>query len=214
MFYGAAREVTGSCHGVEVNGKKILVDCGLHQGSDNGFGNSFAFHPGDISCVVITHAHIDHSGRLPLLAKQGFDGKIYATAPTCELLHIMLRDSAHIQETEAGWRNRKQKRAGDGAAQPLYTMEDAERVLKMLIPCRYNEIIDIGNGAKIRFIDAGHLLGSAYVEMFLSEDGTTKKVVFSGDIGSPGHPMIRDPEYIDQADFVIIWRKLVLCKKH
>jgi len=204
MFYGAAREVTGSCHGAEVNGKKILVDCGLHQGSDNGFGNSFAFHPGEISSVVVTHAHIDHSGRLPLLIKQGFGGSIYATEPTCELLSIMLRDSAHIQETEAGWRNRKQKRAGDGAAQPLYTMEDAERVLGMLVPCRYNDKIDIGNGAVIRFVDAGHLLGSAYVEMFLTEEGTTKKVVFSGDIGSTGHPIIREPEYIEQADFVVM----------
>ena len=204
MFYGAAREVTGSCHGVEVNGKKILVDCGLHQGSDNGFGQSFAFHPGEIESVVVTHAHIDHSGRLPLLVKQGFKGKIYATEPTCELLRIMLRDSAFIQETEAGWRGRKQRRAGDAAEQPLYTIEDAERVFTMLVPCRYGEIIDVTGGAGIRFVDAGHLLGSAYVEMFLTESGTAKKVVFSGDIGAPGHPMIRDPEYVKQADIVIM----------
>ena len=204
MFYGAAREVTGSCHGVEANGKKILVDCGLHQGSDNGFGQTFPFHAGEISSVVVTHAHIDHSGRLPLLVKQGFGGSIYATEPTCELLRIMLQDSAHIQESEAGWRNRKQRRAGDGAAQPLYTMADAERVLGLLVPCRYDSDVDIGNGTKIRFVDAGHLLGSAYVEMYLTEEGTTKKVVFSGDIGSPGHPMIRDPKYIEKADYVVM----------
>ena len=204
MFYGAAREVTGSCHGAEVNGKRILVDCGLHQGSDNGFGQNFAFHPSEIDRVVVTHAHIDHSGRLPLLVKQGFKGRIYATEPTCELLQIMLRDSAHIHEIEAGWRSRKQKRAGDNAEQPLYTMEDAERVFPMLVPCKYNKIIDTGDGASIRFIDAGHLLGSAYVEMFMKEGRVTKKVVFSGDIGAPNHPMIRDPEYINQADFVVM----------
>ena len=204
MFYGAAREVTGSCYGVEVNGKKILVDCGLHQGSDNGFGQNFAFYPGEVDRVVITHAHIDHSGRLPLLVKQGFHGKIYATEPTCELLEIMLRDSAHIQEVESGWRNRKQKRAGDVVAPPLYTMEDAEKVFSMLVPCRYDELIDTGDGASIRFVDAGHLLGSAYIEMLLKEDKVNKKIVFSGDIGVPGHPLIRDPQYIKEADYVVM----------
>ena len=204
MFYGAAREVTGSCFGVEVNGKKLLVDCGLHQGSDNGFGQNFAFYPGEIDRVIITHAHIDHSGRLPLLVKQGFNGKIYATEPTCELLKIMLRDSAHIQEIESGWRSRKQKRAGDKSAPPLYTMEDAEKVFALLIPCRYGTYLDTGDGAGIRFVDAGHLLGSSYVEMFLKEGKVTKKVVFSGDIGVPGHPIIRDPQYIKQADYVIM----------
>jgi len=204
MFYGAAREVTGSCHGVEVGGKRILVDCGLHQGSDNGFGQNFPFHPGDIDRVVVTHAHIDHSGRLPLLVKQGYKGNIYATEPTCRLLEIMLRDSAHIQELEAGWRSRKQRRAGDDAAQPLYTMADAEAVFPMLIPCKYDKVVNIGGGASIRFADAGHLLGSSYVEMWLSEGGVQKKVVFSGDIGAPDHPMIRDPSYIDKADYVVM----------
>ena len=204
MFYGAAREVTGSCHGIEVNGKRLLVDCGLHQGSDNGFGQSFPFYPGEIDYVVITHAHIDHSGRLPLLVKQGFKGQIFATGPTCELLHIMLRDSAHIQEVEAGWRSRKQKRAGDVIAEALYTMADAEKVFPLLVPCRYGEIIEVCKGAKISFVDAGHLLGSAYVEMFLTEGSESKKVVFSGDIGAPGHPLIRDPEYITEADVVIM----------
>ena len=204
MFYGAAREVTGSCHCVEVNGKKILVDCGLQQGTDNGFGQNFPFHAGEIDSVVVTHAHIDHTGRLPLLVKQGFNGNIYATQPTCRLLEIMLRDSAHIQELEAGWRSRKQKRAGDESAEPLYTMADAERVLPMLIPCRHDEIINIIKDVGIRFTDAGHLLGSSYVEMWLKEGTVSKKVVFSGDIGTPGHPMIRDPHYVKAADVVVM----------
>ncbi|MCL2226245.1 MAG: MBL fold metallo-hydrolase [Oscillospiraceae bacterium] len=204
MFYGATREVTGSCHCVEVDGRKILVDCGLQQGADNGFGQRFPFHPGEIDSVVLTHAHIDHSGRLPLLVKQGFKGSIYATEPTCKLLEIMLRDSAHIQEIEAGWKSRKQRRAGDETAQPLYTIEDAERVLPMLVPCRYDNKTNIASAADIRFIDAGHLLGSAYVEMWLREGGKSKKIVFSGDIGMPEHPVICDPKYIQEADFVVM----------
>ncbi|MCL2366680.1 MAG: MBL fold metallo-hydrolase [Oscillospiraceae bacterium] len=204
MFYGAAREVTGSCHCVEVSGKKILVDCGLQQGADNGFGQNFPFHPSEIDAVVVTHAHIDHSGRLPLLVKQGFKGSIFATEPTCSLLEIMLRDSAHIQEQEAGWRSRKQTRAGDETAEPLYTMADAERVFPLLVKCRYGEMIKIIKGIDIQFTDAGHLLGSAYVEMWLKEGVHTKKVVFSGDIGTPDHPMIRDPQYLKEADFVVM----------
>jgi len=204
MFYGAAREVTGSCHGVEVGGRKILVDCGMQQGADNGFGQSFPFHPGEIDNVVVTHAHIDHSGRLPLLVKQGFKGRIFATEPTCKLLEIMLRDSAHIQELDAMWRSRKQRRAGDDSAQPLYTMDDAERVFPMLVPCKYGKVVNIGGDTTIRFTDAGHLLGSAYVEMWLEEGGEKKKVVFSGDIGAPNHPIIEDPGYITEADVVVM----------
>ena len=204
MFYGAAREVTGSCHGVEINGKKILVDCGMHQGSDNGFGQSFAFNPAEIDYVIVTHAHIDHSGRLPLLVKNGFAGQIYATGATCELLQIMLRDSAHIQEVEAGWKNRKNKRAGDEGTQPLYTVQDAENVFEYLIPCRYNTKISVGEGVKIRFTDAGHLLGSAFVEMWLTESGETKKIVFSGDIGNIDQPIIRDPQPVAGADIAIM----------
>ena len=203
-FFGAAREVTGSCHCIEVNKKRILVDCGLHQGADNGFGQNFPFHAGEIDFVIVTHAHIDHSGRLPLLVKQGFKGSIYATAPTCGLLEIMLRDSAHIQELEAGWKSRKQKRAGAETAQALYTIEDAERVFPMLVPCHYEEPVDICGGMRIRFVDAGHLLGSAYIEMWLTENGETKKVVFSGDIGAPDHPMICDPGMVTEADVVIM----------
>ena len=204
MFYGAAREVTGSCHGVEVNGNKYLVDCGMQQGAGSGFDRSFAFHPGDIDAVVMTHAHIDHSGRLPMLVKQGFKGKIYATAPTCELLEIMLRDSAHIHEQEAGWKSRKQRRAGDESAEPFYTIADTEKVFELLVPCSYDDLIEIGDGIKIKFTDAGHLLGSAYIEMILKEGKTTKRVVFSGDIGTPDRPIIRDPSVVTQADFVVM----------
>ncbi|MCL2202020.1 MAG: MBL fold metallo-hydrolase [Oscillospiraceae bacterium] len=204
MFYGAAREVTGSCHGVEAGGRRVLVDCGLQQGADNGFGQSFPFHAGEIDSVVITHAHIDHSGRLPLLVKQGFKGSIYATEPTCRLLEIMLRDSAHIQELEASWKSRKSKRAGDETDEPLYTMADAEKVFPLLVPCRHEDIIEIEEGVSVRFTDAGHLLGSSYVEMWLKEGSNSRKIVFSGDIGAPNHPMIRDPQYIKEADYVVM----------
>lgn len=203
-FYGADREVTGSCHGVEVNGKKILIDCGMLQGSEHSYGQDFPFNPADIDYVIMTHAHIDHSGRLPLLVKQGFQSKIYATSATIELLYIMLRDSAHIQEVEAGWKSRKGKRAGSNGAEPLYTVKDAEEIFQYFQPCRYNEEIVIEEGLKIRFIDAGHLLGSAFVEMWLTEAGVTKKVVFSGDIGNIGQPIIRDPQYINEADVVLM----------
>ncbi|MCL2820470.1 MAG: MBL fold metallo-hydrolase [Oscillospiraceae bacterium] len=208
-FYGATREVTGSCFCVEADGKKVLVDCGLQQGGSNGFGQSFPFHPGEIDYVIITHAHIDHSGRLPLLVKNGFKGGIFATEPTCKLLDIMLRDSAHIQELEALWSSRKKRRAGAAATEPLYTMEDALRVFPLLIPCRYGEKIEIDEAVSFLFTDAGHLLGSAYVEMWLTEDNTEqglvrKKIVFSGDIGTPGHPIIREPEFVDEADIVVM----------
>jgi len=203
-FYGAAREVTGSCFCVEVDGKRVLVDCGMQQGADNGFGQAFPFHPREIDYVIVTHAHIDHTGRLPLLVKHGFKGSIFATGATCKLLDIMLRDSAHIQELEALWASRKKRRAGDAVTQPLYTMEDALRVFPLLVPCSYKETIEIDKTVSFSFTDAGHLLGSAYVEMWLTENGKKKKVVFSGDIGTPGHPMIRVPEYIDEADIVVM----------
>jgi metallo-beta-lactamase family protein len=203
-FYGADREVTGSCHGVQVGKIRLLVDCGLIQGSDNDSGQDFPFDPAKIDYVVMTHAHIDHSGRLPLLVKQGFKGRIYATGVTVRLLEIMLRDSAHIQEIEAGWKSRKGRRAGSKEVEPLYTVQDAEDVFQYFVPCRYDEEIVIDEGVKIRFTDAGHLLGSAFVEMWLTEEGVTKKVVFSGDIGNLGQPIIRDPQYVTQADFAVM----------
>ena len=202
-FFGAARAVTGSCHCVECGGKKILVDCGLQQGRDERDNQELDFAAGYIDAVVVTHAHIDHSGRIPLLVKQGFTGNIYCTRLTGQLLSIMLRDSAHIQESDAQWQNQKGKRAGEEPVEPLYTVQDAEEAVKRIVTCEYGTTLQIADGVKVRFVDAGHLLGSASVEMWLTEGDTTRKVVFSGDIGNRDQPIIRDPQYIRDADYVL-----------
>ncbi len=203
-FYGAAREVTGSCHCLEANGQKILIDCGLQQGQDEKENQQLPFHASLIDVVILTHAHIDHSGRLPLLVKNGFQGKIYATRATCDLISIMLRDSAHIQELDAKWANQKGRRAGKEPAVPLYTMLDAEDTLQYLVPCEYGEELRIAPGVRLMFTDAGHLLGSAYAQLWLSEDGVEKKIVFSGDIGNKQQPIIRDPQIVEDADYVVM----------
>ena len=203
-FFGAAKAVTGSCHCVEVRGKKILIDCGLQQGKDERDNTVLDFAPNYIDYVIITHAHIDHSGRIPLLIKQGFQGQIFATRLTGELMSIMLQDSAHIQEMDAQWKNQKGKRAGRPPVEPLYTVADAAQVPEHLVTVEYGQIIELCEGVKIRFVDAGHLLGSASVEMWLEEDGVEKKVVFSGDIGNHNQPVIRDPSLIDGADYVVM----------
>ena len=202
-FFGAAKAVTGSCHCVEVNGRKVLVDCGLQQGRDERDNRELDFVPGYIDDVVVTHAHIDHSGRLPLLVKQGFSGNIYCTRLTAQLLSIMLRDSAQIQENDAAYENQKGKRAGKPPVEPLYTLEDVEKTLRHIVTCEYGWELDISDGIKIRFVDAGHLLGSACVEMWLTEQGFTKKIVFSGDIGNRKQPIIRSPQPITEADYVV-----------
>jgi len=203
-FFGAAREVTGSCYLLEINGEKILIDCGLQQGQDEKDEQKLPFNANLIDYVVLTHAHIDHSGRLPLLVKDGFQGKIFATKATCDLISIMLRDSAHIQEMDAMWENKRGKRAGTNEAVPLYSIADTEETLKYLVPCSYGEMVNICEGAKVNFIDAGHILGSASAEIFLSEADVSKKIVFSGDIGNTNQPIIRDPQYIKQADYVVM----------
>jgi metallo-beta-lactamase family protein len=203
-FWGADRQVTGSCHLIEVNGKQCLIDCGMQQGGDEIGGNALPFDAKEIDYVIVTHAHIDHSGRLPLLVKNGFSGRIFATGATCDLLGIMLRDSAKIQEFEAEWKKRKGKRAGDGKDEPIYDMEDAENTLALFVPCRYGEIIQIGEGIKAEFRDAGHLLGSASVRVTLAEDGETRTVVFSGDIGNKDQPIIRNPQYFHAAADVVL----------
>ena len=202
-FFGAARAVTGSCHCVECNGKKVLIDCGLQQGRDERDNRELDFNPGYIDAVVVTHAHIDHSGRIPLLVKQGFTGNIYCTRLTGQLLSIMLRDSAHIQESDAQWLNQKGKRAGREPVEPLYTVADAEAALSHVVTCEYGDELEIEPGVRVRFADAGHLLGSASVEMWLTEGGETRKIVFSGDIGNRDQPIIRDPSYITEADYVL-----------
>lgn len=203
-FLGATHEVTGSCHYLEACGKKILIDCGLQQGPDEYEQQDLPIAPGSIDFVLLTHAHIDHSGRLPLLSKLGFRGKVYATDATCDLCSIMLRDSAHIQEFEAEWRNRKGKRAGRQEVEPLYTMSDADQVIRQFVACDYNEIIEICKGIRVRYVDVGHLLGSASIEVWVEENGVTRKIVFSGDIGNLNQPLIKDPSYITEADYIVM----------
>ena len=203
-FFGAAHAVTGSCHCLEVNGRKILIDCGLQQGRDEHDDNALDFSPSYIDYVLVTHAHIDHSGRIPLLVKEGFSGPIYTTRLTAQLLSIMLRDSAHIQESDAQWQNQKGKRAGREEVEPLYTLTDAEETLQLLNTQEYGQIFELCEGVKVRFCDAGHLLGSSCVEIWATENGVTKKLVFSGDLGNVDQPVIRDPSFVTEADYVIM----------
>ena len=203
-FFGAAKAVTGSCHCVEVNGKRILIDCGLQQGRDERDNRVLDFAPGYIDYVIVTHAHIDHTGRIPLLVKQGFHGKIVTTRLTGQLMSIMLRDSAHIQESDAQWQNQKGRRAGRAPVEPLYTIADAENAMELVETYEYGERVELFEGVRLRFADAGHLLGSACLELWLTEEGVTRKIVFSGDLGNVDQPIIRDPQYIDEADYVVM----------
>mgnify|MGYP004546504171 FL=1 len=204
QFLGAAHEVTGSCHYVTFGDKHILVDCGMEQGPDIYVNQTIPVNAATIDYVFVTHAHIDHSGLLPLLYSHGFRGQIFATTATTQLCNIMLKDSAHIQMFEAEWRNRKAKRAGKPEVVPLYDMNDAMGVLTHFIPCDYGQIVQICDGLKVRFVDAGHLLGSSSIEMWITEGENEEKIVFSGDIGSGNRPLIKNPEYIKEADYVVM----------
>ena len=203
-FLGADHEVTGSCHFLKVAEKHILVDCGMEQGADLYVNQEIPVNAADVDYVLITHAHIDHSGLLPLLYSHGFRGKIYATEATCQLCNIMLKDSAHIQMSEAEWKNRKGRRAGREEIVPLYDMDDAEGVLEHFVSCPYDQVIDICEELKVRFIDAGHLLGSASIEVWAKEEDCQKKIVFSGDIGNIQKPLVKDPHFISEADYVVM----------
>ena len=206
-FCGASTGVTGSCHLLTSGEHKILLDCGQFQGGkaqDALNYEKFPFEPSEIECVVLSHAHIDHCGRLPLLTKRGFEGKIYCTDATADLLSVMLKDSAYIHEKETEWKNRKAERAGREQVEPLYTIEDAEKTLSLVSPILYEQQIEINPDMKIVFNDAGHILGSAITELWVTEDDKESKIVFSGDLGMEGRPILRDPTYIKKADYVIM----------
>ena len=203
-FIGATHEVTGSCYYLEAAGKKFLVDCGMEQGPNYYENKDIPVPPGDLDFVLLTHAHMDHSGNLPAIYAKGFKGPIYATEATCNLCDIMLRDSAHIQMFEAEWRNRKAKRQGKPEFVPAYTMEDAMGVIRNFVGCPYDKGIILGEGLRVKFIDAGHLLGSSSIEVNIQEDGVEKTIVFSGDIGNKNQPLIKDPTYTKEADYVVM----------
>lgn len=206
-FCGASTGVTGSCHLLTSGEHKILLDCGQFQGGkaqDALNYDKFPFEPSEIECVVLSHAHIDHCGRLPLLTKRGFEGKIYCTDATADLLSVMLKDSAYIHEKETEWKNRKAERAGREQVEPLYTIEDAEKTLSLVSPILYDQQIEINSDMKIVFNDAGHILGSAITELWVTEDDKESKIIFSGDLGMEGRPILRDPTYIKKADYVIM----------
>jgi metallo-beta-lactamase family protein len=204
-FIGADHEVTGSCHYLRVGDRNILVDYGMEQGND-AFEN--AKLPVDIAVidyVLLTHAHVDHSGMLPFLYSRGFRGKIYTTVATADLCSIMLRDCAHIQMQEVEWKTRKAKRSSSiHVDEPVYTMEDAIGTIALIVPCEYGQMIDLCDGVRIRFTDVGHLLGSASIEVWAEEEGVSRKLVFSGDIGNKNQPLIKDPSYTEEADYVIM----------
>ena len=203
-FLGATHEVTGSCTLLEACGKNILIDCGLEQGADIYENCEIPVVPSDIDAVCLTHAHIDHSGKIPALAANGYKGPVYSTLATRKLCNIMLLDSAHIQEFEAEWRNRKAKRAGKEEYQPLYTLKDAENALKLFVHTDYNKPIEIFEGVRITFIDAGHLLGSSSILFEITENGKYERIIFSGDIGNIDRPLINNPTKPPVADYVVI----------
>lgn len=204
QFLGATHEVTGSCTLLEVGGRQYLIDCGMEQGVDDFENVPLPVNPGEIEAVFLTHAHVDHSGMLPKLYKDGFRGQIYATRETANLCDIMLRDCAHIQTSEAQWRSRKAERAGEKPVEPLYDMEDAMGAIARFRPCGYGEIIRCAEGIGARFTDIGHLLGSACIEMWLTEGKETRKIVFSGDVGNVNQPIINDPKTVEETDYLVI----------
>lgn len=203
-FIGASHEVTGSCYYLEACGKKILIDCGMEQGRDTYVNQDIPVSAAEIDAVLLTHAHMDHAGKLPLLYAQGFRGKIHTTGATSALCEIMLKDSAHIQMFEAEWKNRKGRRKGESPYVPLYTVEDAFGTIRLFEEYDYGVKSTIFDGIDIRFVDVGHLIGSASIEIWLTEEGVTKKIVFSGDIGNSNQPLINDPQTIKEADYVVM----------
>ncbi len=207
-FIGAIQQVTGSCYLIETReGARVLLECGMRQGRrDEEAGNRspFAFDPHGIDAVVLSHAHIDHSGLLPRLAAEGYRGPVFATAATCELLDLMLRDAAHIQEKDAEWESHWRARLGKPAVTPLYTTQDAEQALKLCVPLPYSHPVQVARGIRVTFHDAGHILGSAIVELEIHDHGITRHLVFSGDLGNTCSPLMGDPTPLERADVVLM----------
>ncbi len=203
-FVGAAHEVTGSCTLLEIGAHKYLIDCGMEQGKDEFENVPLPVPPATVDAVFVTHAHIDHSGLLPKLYKDGFKGKIYSTEITHNLSEIMLRDAAHIQETEAEWQNRKAERNDTAKIEPLYTTEDALGALALFYPCKYDRVYPVSENVSIKFTDIGHLLGSACIEVWMTEGDISKKIVFSGDVGNLNQPLIKDPQTLEETDYLVI----------
>jgi len=208
-FLGAARTVTGSQYLLQLPDASVLVDCGMYQGHDEALQHrtqGFAFDPVSLDAVLLTHAHIDHSGLLPRLWKEGFRGQVYCTSATRDLCEVMLADSAKIQEEDAAWELRKWRKGQQAFAppQPLYTVEDAEGVMEHFVSVGYDDEVQVLPNLAVRWVDAGHILGAASLEVWAQESGRARKIAFSGDVGNPGRPILRDPTYIDSADFVVM----------
>jgi len=202
-FIGGVRQVTGSCYYLEINSKRLLIECGMTHNNDDKLAINFDFS--EIDFILLSHAHIDHSGLIPYLIKKGFKGKIHCTHATAELLMIMLKDSAYLQKKDAEWLTKKEQRAGrDVIIEPLYSIDDVSKVSNYLYPVSYNTIITLTEDIKTRFIDAGHILGSASIELWCREGNLEKKIVFSGDIGKKNNPLVKDPQNVDSADVVLI----------
>ena len=206
-FLGATKMVTGSNFLVEAAGKKFIVDCGMYQGKaevEMENYKPFEYNPAEIDFMLLTHAHIDHSGRIPKLYNEGFKGPIYAQKATCDLCGIMLPDSGHIQEMEAQWKNKKRERKGEQPQPPLYTAEDAINCLELFVQVKYDEIIQVDENIFVRFNDAGHMLGSSIIEVWTKEDGKETKTVFTGDIGNNDIPLLASPTMIENCDYLVM----------
>ncbi len=206
-FIGGTMSVTGSCHLITTDKYKILLDCGMYQGSkalEELNRASLGFDASEIDFMLLSHSHIDHSGRIPILVKQGYKGKIYCTDATADLVEVMLKDSGYIQEKEAEWFNRKAERSGSPLIEPLYTVKDATESIKHLEPVLYNQVFEINPDVHVRFKDAGHILGSSIIELWIREGEKITRLVYSGDIGVKNKPLLKDPEIVTEADYLIM----------